>query len=39
MHYINNYYVLTAPHYSRVGERCADGETETLELNTPKNSQ
>ena len=30
--------MLTAPHYSRVGESCADGETEILELDTPKNS-
>ena len=30
--------MLTIPRYSRVGERCADGETKTLELNTPKNS-
>ena len=30
--------MLTAPRYSRVGEHCAHGETETLELNRPKNS-
>ena len=30
--------MLTAPQYSRVGNRCADGEIETLELNTPKTS-
>ena len=38
MYYSNNYYALTAPRYSRVGERCVDGETETLEPNTSKNS-
>ena len=39
--YIHNdivYNSLTAPRYSRVGEHCAHGETETVELNTPKNS-
>ena len=30
--------MVTAPHYLRVGENCAHGETQTLELNTPKNS-
>ena len=30
--------MLTAPRYSRVGEHCAHGETETLELKTPKKS-
>ena len=30
--------MLTAPRYSRVGEHYAHGETETLEINTPKNS-
>ena len=30
--------MLNAPQYSRVGECCADGETETLQLDTPKNS-
>ena len=29
--------MLTEPRYPRVGERCADGETETLELKTLKN--
>ena len=29
---------LTAPHYLPVGEHCTHGETETLDLNTPKNS-
>ena len=38
MHYNNSYNALTAPHYSHAGEHCAHGETETLELNTPKNS-
>ena len=28
--------MLTAPRYSRVGERCADGETEKLDPKTPK---
>ena len=30
--------MLNAPRYLCVGERCAHGETETFELNTPKNS-
>ena len=38
IYYNNSYNALTIPRYSRVGERCADGETKTLELNTPKNS-
>ena len=38
IHYNNSYNVLTAPRYSRVGERCADVETKILELNTPKNT-
>ena len=32
------YYALTVPKYSTVGEHCAHGEAETLELNTPRNS-
>ena len=38
IHYNNRYNALTVPHYSWVGEHCAHGETEILELNTPKNS-
>ena len=38
MHYNIIYNVLTAPHYSSVGEQCPHSETKTLELNTPKNS-
>ena len=37
IHYNNGYNALTAPLYSRVGESCAGGETETLELNKPNN--
>ena len=32
------YNALTAPRYSSVGEHCAHGENETLDLNMPKNS-
>ena len=38
IHYNNSYDALTAPCYSCIGERFADGETKTLEINTPKNS-
>ena len=38
MHWSNTYYASTAPHYSRIGERRADVETEKLEQKTPKNS-
>ena len=38
MYYSNNYYGLTVPPYSRVGERRAYGETEKLDPNKPKNS-
>ena len=38
MHYSNNYSVLTAQHYSRLGERHTDGETEKIEPKTLKNS-
>ena len=38
IHYINSYNALTSPRYSCVGERCTDGETKTLEINTPRNS-
>ena len=38
IHHNNSYNALTTPRYSRVREHCADGETETLEPNTPKNS-
>ena len=38
MHQNNNYYALTATHYSRVGERRADAETEKLYPKTLKNS-
>ena len=38
IHYNNSFNALTAPRYSRIGQHCANGKTETLELNTPKNS-
>ena len=38
IHYNNSYNALNATRYSRVGERCAHGETKTLQLNTPKKS-
>ena len=38
MHQSNIYYALTAPQYSGVGERSADGETEKSDPNTLKNS-
>ena len=38
IYYKDSYNALTAPRYSRVREHCAHGETETLELKTPKNS-
>ena len=38
MYYRNKYYTLTAPRYSRVRERRTEGETEKLELKTPRNS-
>ena len=38
IHYTIVYNSVTAPRYSCVGEHCAHGETETLELKTPKNS-
>ena len=34
----NNYNVLAAPCYSRVGKSCMNGEAETLQINTPKNA-
>ena len=36
--WINNYYALTTPRYSRVGEHRVDCEIEKLELIAPKNS-
>ena len=38
IHLSNTYYALTAPRYSRVGERHVDGEIENLELKTPNDS-
>ena len=35
---MNSHNKLTTSLYSRVGEHCAFGETEIIELNMPKNS-